>query len=241
MLDTLRAKPLKAREITNGYFDLKKNTPKQINQTNNNHVIKIHEDDAGEDCYIHSYFSDGAFAHVGNEFCLNFQKDPKKVDISYYYFSDSKDTVVYLYDMKVTFAGEDVLLHLFEQWKCSVADAKYCIGTLDCYQLVPRNIHIGVITEHNDQLRRARELESIRKWITGNGKANSIPSFIKHKRQATIGGLVSLEKILSEIEQGEVTIDGDTYPIDIRMFVRQTHSMYFSDGMLAPQYGPFQP
>lgn len=234
MLTTLRATPLKSNEIVNDYFLLKKNTPKLINKKNNSHVIQIHEDSAGEDCYIHSSISGNAFAHIGNEFCLNFMKNPKKVDLSYYFFPESKLAVVYLYDMKATFAGKNVLLHLIEQWKSSIADAKYCINVVDEYQLAERDIHIGVITENNDESYRKRELKSIRKQINETRAEDGIASFVQYKHKAAIAELVKCEKILSEIEGGKITIDGVTYSIDIRQFEEKVHNMYFRDGVLDP-------
>lgn len=230
MIEVLRAKPVKAKNIKDGVFEIKKNTPIQICKENNSHKLHIIEKDEKEDCYISSTFHDDSFAMVGNEFCLNFLSDPKKVDISYYYFSVSGKSIVYLYDMKKTFAGIDVLMNLIEQWTSSIKDAKYCIDQLDSYSLNPcSDIHIGVLTENNAVDRRTRELKPI---LHPEPLSEKIPEYQIKKQQASSASRISQAKILAGFDEGKVTILGSTYKYDVRLFTNKTHEMLFFDGIL---------
>ena len=229
MIENLRAKPIKNENIENGIFDLKKNTPVQINKENNFHIAHIHEENENEDCFIHSKFCDDAFAMICKEFYLNFYTNPKKVDISYYYFAEDKTATVYLYDMKKTFAGIDSIINLIEQWKSSICDAKYCMSKTDIYQLTDSNIHIGVITEDNDTERRNNELRPI---LHPESLPNELPSFVKSQHRADTAGQLAKAKILAGFDIGKVTIDGITYDYDIRTFVEKKHDMYFNNGLL---------
>lgn len=232
MTGNLRAEPVKGHEINGGVFELKKNTPKLIGKENNPHTAHIREETEDEDCFIHSHFRDEAFAIICKEFYLNFYKDPKRVDLSYYYFSEDKNAAAYLYDMKKTFAGLDVIIHLVEQWKSSICDAKYCVDKTETYQLAYPGIHIGVITEHNDTERRRRELQPI---LHPEPIPEDLPSFIKSKRRANTADRISKAKILDGFDEGKVTIGGITYDYDVRTFIDKEHHMYFKDGVLEQQ------
>lgn len=232
MTGILRAEPVKGREINDGVFELQKNTPKLIGKKNNSHTARLHEETEDEDCFIHSQFRDEAFAMICKEFYLNFLKDPKKVDLSYYYFSEDKTVRVYLYDMKKTFAGLDVMIHLAEQWRSSIYDAKYCVAKTETYQLEDSDIHIGVITENNDTERRVRELQPV---LHPEPPSEGVSSFMKSKRMAATADQVAKAKILAGFDEGKVTIGGITYVYDVRTFVNKQHHMYFNNGLLKHQ------
>lgn len=231
MIGDLRAAPVKPDELNGGVFELKRNTPKQIGKESNPYIAHIHEEE--EDCFIHSQFCDEAFAVICKEFYLNFYKNPKRVDLSYYYFAEDKTATVYLYDMKKTFAGIDVIVHLIEQWKSSILDAKYCVDKTEAYQLAdPQDIRIGVITEDNDMERRNRELQPI---LHPEPLPEGIPSFIKNKRKANKADHIIKAKLLEGFDLGKVTIDGITYDYDVRTFIDKEHHMYFRNGVLERQ------
>lgn len=231
MIERLRAKTVKKKEIENNIFNLKTNTPKLINKSNNSHIAYIHEtkeaEKVDEHLFIHSKFTDDATAMVGNEFCSNFLDNPKKVDMSYYYFSSDKKVTVYLYDMKKTFAGIDVIIHLIEQWKGSIADAKSFMEQLEDYEI--SHIQIGLITEDNDIERRKREIEPI---LNSNKHQENIPSFMVHQYRADNANNIAKAKILKGVIDGKVTIRGFTYNYDVREFINKKHDMYFEDGIL---------
>lgn len=229
MIEDLRAKPVKSREIENDVFELRKNTPKLVNKRNNPYVARIYEHNEDEECFIHSYFCDEAFAMICNEFYLNFYDDPKRVDLSYYYFAEDKTAIVYLYDMKKTFAGVDDMIRLVEQWKSSICDAKYCIDKTEIYQLTYPNIRIGVITENDDIKRRNNELRSI---LYPEPLPEGLPSFITAKYRANIADQIAKAHILAGFDKGKVTIGGITYDYDVRTFVEKKHHMYFNNGIL---------
>lgn len=231
MIENLRAKRVKEKHLKDNVFELTKNTPVQINKENNLHAAHIHEEDEDEDCFIRSQFCDESCAMICKEFCLNFLKDPKKVDLSYYYFSEDKKAIVYLYDMKKTFAGIDVIIHLIEQWQSSIGDAKYCVDTV-AYKLTDSDIHIGVITENNDTERRNNELQSI---LHPETLPDGIPSFVKSQRKADTADQIARAKILTGFDKGKVTIGGITYDYDVRTFVDKKHNMYFKNGLLEQQ------
>ena len=235
MLENLRAKPLKQRQIVDGVFELKPNQPIQICKQNNSVIAHLYEEKEQENCNILSSISDESSAVICKEFCLNFLNNSKKVDLSYYYFSESVQAIVYLYDMKKTFAGIDVLIHLVEQWKSSIIDAKYCIEKTEKYTFDPAaDIHLGVITEDNDVERRNRELEAI---LHPTPPPQKLPSYLKQQHQADQANRMSIAKILVGFDEGKVTIGGITYIYDIRTFNNKRCDMYFNDGCLEAQAG----
>ena len=69
MLENLRAKPLKQRQIVDGVFELKPNQPIQICKQNNSVIAHLYEEKEQENCNIHSSFSDESSAVICKEFC----------------------------------------------------------------------------------------------------------------------------------------------------------------------------
>lgn len=177
--------------------------------------------------FIHSQFSGDSFAVIGNEFHLNFMENPKRVDLSYYSFSEDNKAIIYLYDIKKTFAGIDVIIHLIEQWKSSICDAMYCINKLETYQI--SNIYIGVITEENDTERRNIDLKPI---LHPDSILPTIPSFMISQHMADTSDLIAKVKLLRGFDEGKITICGITYEYDIRIFDEKRHNMYFNNGVL---------
>lgn len=232
MLEIISAKPIKENELgEDNVFELKRNTPKQITKDNNAHVAHILEDKENEHLYIHSAFEDNEFAVICNEFALNFLKDPKRVDLSYYFFSETNQVTVFLYDMKKTFAGIDVLIHLVEQWKSSIDDAEYCIKKLSDYgNYEIADIFIGVITEDNDAERRNKEIASL---SSPDSTEPNIPSFIKSKHLANTADNIRKANLLKGLDEGRITISGKTYSVDVRVFIDKRYDMYFERGRLA--------
>lgn len=226
-IEGLRAKPFKNKELSNPILVLKKNNLKQINCNNNNHVIRIDEDEEKEELYVHSTLSEEELAIIGNEFYLNFLENPKKVDLTYIFLSKDHKAIVYLYDMKKTFAGIDVILHLIAQWKSSIEEAEYCVKKLGGYKL--SGIRIGVITENDDEERRKKELEPI---LYPSDIPKQFSSFLSAKHLADNSNNLAKAKILKGFLNGKVTICGCTYEYDIRKFVEKKHEMYFDSGKL---------
>lgn len=233
MTYVLRATPVKRQEIKNGIFELIKNTPRQISKRNNAHTAHVREETEAEDCFIHSQFSDEAFAVICKEFYLSSSKKPKRVDLSYYYFAEDKTAAVYLYDIKKTFAGLHTMIRLVEQWKSSICDAKCCLDKTDAYHLAdPLDIRLGVITENNDTERRNRELKPV---LHPEPLPAGLSSFLKSKRMAATADQISKAKLLTGFDEGKVTIDGITYDYDVRTLIDKRHHMYFNNGVLAQQ------
>ncbi len=233
MIKGLRAKIVNEKDIKDGCFSLISNTPRLIDRKNNLHTAHIHEGKEKEDCYIRSRFTDESMAIICFEFKLNFFENPKKVDLSYYYLGEDKSSCAYLYDFKKTFAGIDDMIHLVEQWKSSIIDAKYCFEKLEEYNFsVSDDIRLGVITENDDIVRRKYELEQLmHKSII----PDSIPSYIKSQRRADISDSINKSKLLAGFSEGKVTIKGNTYKYDTRMFKNKKHEMIFCDGKLKKQ------
>lgn len=227
-LNNLRATKIKLKDLDNGVFILQKNMPKLIDKDNNEHIARIDELKEGEVVFIHSKFDDDSSAMIGNEFCLNFLKNSKKTDFSYYYFSEDKKVIVYLYDMKKTFAGIDVIIHLIEQWQNSIRTAHYCIGELQNYEISA--ICIGVITEDSACERRTQEIKSIME-IKKN--LDRLPSFMQSQYHANNYDKIKKAKILDGFLDGKITILGNTYEYDIIVFDdnKECH-MYFYNGIL---------
>lgn len=231
MINSLTAKKLNISKVEEGRFELKKNTPVQIDKDHNNIVISLHElgDSTDELCLINSVFHDGATALVGKEFRLNYLRDAKKVDLSYYYFAESKRVFIYLYDLKKTLAGIEVMIHLVEQWTSSVCDARYCVEKMDGYSLSDADIHIGVITEENDEDRRRRELNDL---FTDDPIPDGVNSFTAAKHKVSDAGKIVKRKLLKGFDEGNVTIKGITFTFDVRMIQNKEHQMFFTDGIL---------
>lgn len=234
MIYNLRAKLVEECDIKDGVFELRNNTPKLITKMNNSHIACVWEKNEEENCFVHFQFCDEAFAMICKEFYLNFYNAPKRVDLSYYYFAEDKTAIVYLYDMKKTFAGVDDMIRLIEQWKSSICDAKYCVEKTDIYQLTHYNIHIGVITENNDVERRNNELRPIL-YPEPEPLPGGLPTFITSKHQANTADHIAKAKILTGFDKGKVTIGGITYDYDVRTFINKEHHMYFNDGLLKQQ------
>ena len=91
-----RAKPIKIKNLRDDVLFLEKNTPKIINHSNNSHVLCVEEEKENEKCFIHSLFNDDAYAIVAKEFYLKNKDKPKRVDVSYYYFSTDYNVIAYL-------------------------------------------------------------------------------------------------------------------------------------------------
>ena len=230
MLENLRAKPIKSKAVKDGKFILNKNTPIQVAKKDDSCIVVLYEENEDETCYIHSQFNDDSFAIIGKEFYLNFYDDPAKVDLSYYYFSENKSVVVYLYDIKKTFSGIDVLIHLIGQWKSSICDAKYCVNKTEEYNIDNQSdIHIGVITEDNNVEKRNQELQ---KFLDPEPVPDKLPSYFKMQHQADSAADIRKRKLLSRFHEGKVIIDGQTYTYDIRLFDKKKHDMFFIDGVL---------
>lgn len=228
MIDNLRAKAVKQKEISdNNIFELWTNTPKQINIFNNSHIAHIFESSENENLYIHSQFNDNAFAIICNEFFLNFIENSKKVDFSYYYFAEKNNVSIFLYDMKKSFSGIDMIIHLVEQWIQSLKTAQACVVQLDNYYI--DTIQLGIITENNDVVRRKRELEPI---LHPEIVSSNVSSFIASKRKANTSDIIAISKLLKGFDEGKITINGCTYEYDVRLFSNQEHHMYFYDGVL---------
>ena len=221
---------VKQNDIRDGVFVLKNNTPVQINCQLNNVAVQLHETKEDEYCDIHSTFSDGAAAVVAKEFYQKKFPQAKKVDLFYFYFSEEKMASVYLYDFKKAFVGNNTIIHIIDQWASSIDNSNWFISKLeDSYCLYPANIHIGVITEVNDDERRRRELCQLQE---GAALSGDLYNFTVHKRMAHQGQLLKKKKLLEDAIEGKVTINGNLYQFDIRTFEGKQHQMYFVDGAL---------
>lgn len=227
MIKGLRAAVVKSD--ADGEIVLKKNKPIQINECNNHQVFYITEENEHEVLYIHSTLMGESFAVLGNEYWINFRNNPKKVDMTYHYYPEGSKAIAYLYDMKKTFAGEHHILDLIEQWKSSIIMSEYCAKDLE-YESC--EIHIGVVTEHDDYEQRKRDIEPILNpsELSVN---DALPSFVGSKHRANNSGNLSKAKILDGFLDGKVTICGYTYTYDVRLFdENKKHHMYFVNGIL---------
>lgn len=225
-------KKISEGKIFDGIFKLSKLLPKIIDKSNNSHTIHIHEEDeknkVKEDLYIHSQFNNDAFAIIGNEYYLtNFLKTPNAVDMSYYYVGVDNQVIIYLYEMKKSFAGEHEMEDIIEQWDQSIRTAKACFIQLQ--ECIIKDIQIGVITENNDIERRKRELQPI---LHPAPISTNLPQYMQHQRRADLSANIAKAKLLKGFDEGKVTIDGVTYEYDVREFDNQKHDMYFEDGQL---------
>lgn len=229
MIEELRATKLKPKEIKNNAFILQQNQPKQIDFKHNNVILLIKEEKENEELFIHSSFDGDEFAIIGKEYCLNFMNNPPKVDLTYIFMTKEKKAIIYLYDMKKTFAGVDVVLKLIEQWTSSISTVQYCIEQLEEYEISV--INIGVITENDAVERRHREITD----ILSKAKAPmpiDMPSFMKSKYSADNVEYEKRAKILDGFLDGKVTIKDHTYNYDVRTFINKKFDMFFDNGII---------
>jgi hypothetical protein len=233
MIDNLRAKPVRKGELKEDVFELRPNTPKLINKENNSHIAYLHEEKLNEGVdehlYIHSIFHDEAYAIICNEFKLNLMDNAKTVDMSYYYFGTNNPVNVYLYDLKKTLSGIDVIYKLVLQWESSIEDSEYCVKKITKCELKKENIYLGVITENNDINDRNNNLNDLFQKVE---ISEEVPSSVQSKQRRNIANYIIMAKRLKGFDEGKVTIDGVTYEYDVREFVNQKHDMYFEDGQL---------
>ena len=233
MIENTRATTVKNKELKDNVFELIKNTPKQINNKNNLHIAYLHEvklnEGVDEHLYIHSIFHDEAYAIICNEFRLNLMDNAKTVDMSYYYFGANNLVNVYLYDLKKTLSGIDVIYKLVLQWESSIEDSEYCVKKITKHKLKKESIYLGVITENNDINDRNNNLNDLFQKVEISGK---VPSSVQSKQRRNIADYIIMAKRLKGFDEGKVTIDGVTYEYDVREFVNQKHDMYFEDGRL---------
>jgi len=233
MIDGLRAKKLKAAEISKGEYILTKNSPKMIDKGSNKCRGILIEEEQDEKLRILSIFNDDSFALIAHEYTLNFFDQSKAADFFYLYFGEDTKIVSYIYDLKKTLAGIEVIVHLVEQWKMGIATAKACEALLRYkgtgYVLDYENIHIGVITENDDIERRKRDVEDLRKKMV---TVSNIAQFVIHMHKANTVSVNSKLKVLEEFEAGYIMFDGKKYDFDIKRFVNQEYTFNFCDGKL---------
>ncbi len=233
MIDNLRAKPVRKKELKEDVFELLKNTPKQINKANNSHIAYLHEvksnDGVDEHLYIYSQFDDEAYAIICNEFELNFMDNAKTVDMSYYYFGTNNPVNVYLYDLKKALSGIDVIYKLVLQWESCIEDSEYCVKKITKHELNKKNIYLGVITENNDINSRNNNLNDL---FQKAEISKEVPSSVQSKQRRNIADYIIMAKRLKGFDEGKVTIDGVTYNYDVREFINQKYHMYFDNGQL---------
>ena len=226
--EILNIKKIKLGDVDKIFTFCDNHQPRIINRANNDDIICICEKKENEDLYVHSTFDDDGFAIIGNEYYLfNFLKQPKAVDMSYYYIGVDDKVKIYLYDMKKSFVGEHEMEDIIEQWAQSIRTAKACFIQLKECKI--NDVKIGVITENNDIERRKRELKKI---LNSEPVSTKLLSYMQKQRKADQSGNIPKAELLKGFDEGKVTIDGVTYEFDVREFVDKKHDMYFVNGEL---------
>ncbi len=233
MIEELRGNSLNKEEISNGEYELVKNTPRLIDNKSNN-CEGVIEEKNGEKIRIASVFNDNSFALISHEYKLNYYDSSKATDFFYMYFGENRRLIFYLYDLKETLAGVNNITHLVEQWLAGISTARSCElllkGNKEDYELKFEDIHIGVITENNDSERRKNKIEYLKKQI--EDPKVEMPSFIIGKHKAKIVQDNAILNVLQEFETGYIEFDGIKYKYDIREFIDKEHRMTIVNGLL---------
>ena len=230
----LGARRIKLKELNAGWFKLDNNSPIIVDSRENTYVLFFAEDAGnGESlcCNIVSYISDKAKAIIGKEIYLVNLSNKKRVDLSYYYFSENQDVTIYLYDVKRTFAGINTMLDLIAQWESSLNIFRTCLqDATGIFSLADSNIHFGVITKNNDTERRIRELTPI---LYPEEVPENLPSFIISKHAADMAENKRKALVLKGFDENRVMIDGIAFEYDVRTFDdNNIHKIKFNDGEL---------
>lgn len=248
MIENIKAKPIKPKNISpDKTYKLQKNNQRQINQNNNECVILVVEDKEKEILKIVSNMIGEEFAIIGSELALiNLYDPPKSVDLSYFAFipeekyteinKDDKKTfkiIVYLYDMKKSFQGTDVIMHLIEQWKSSYKQTIPYMDSLSDAINICDDIEykIGVVTENYDPDRLYREI---------HGEYERKPDFggfLEKMYNATQSQKIKKESLIEDFFKRKTCIDGKWFDIDVRLFDKKendysSHTMIFEHGIL---------
>lgn len=223
--------------VQNGVCVISKNKKYIVKFYDENIIFQIHEKDSRNDvdeiAYIESTLKENEWYYIGNECCSNILQEPKKVDLTYIFFSDATHVArCYCYDLKKTLGKRNVILKLVKQWQYALNHSNMVVNSLLHYQI--ENQFVGVITENND---RATLLSEINKLKPLNELKNpKLPEFLVSKNKTQNIQNNEELKILVDFYNGKALLNNKYYKIDIRVFQlaeNPTYTMHFDSGILS--------
>lgn len=157
------------------------------------------------------------------------KENAKVVDITAFVMDDEvKKCTWYLYDVKESVGGEDVISHLYEQWQAGLTYLKYSVlAYLEEYTF---DRHLGVITRSFDERRIKREKESKSEKIEEIKKMASL-SLAGAKRKVTIPMLQAEERLLENMLERKFIYHtkeyDEEYDVDIRISKEAEPGKYY--------------
>lgn len=215
--------------------ELKKNKPFLIFSKDSGVIFSINEQDEENDVYevlnISSKISNDDCALIGYEYKNPLVKAPKAADMIYIHFSKTNEIAqVYVYDLKRSLGGKDIILKLIYQLEDSLIHAKNIVASLKKYSGV---YTIGVVTESYDRKKLEEQIAILQQSVVPNP---NVPSFVQAKKKTqTIIDIQEL-KYIKDFYRGIVRILGVEYKVDIHYFKMQEKvsvlEMNFIDGVL---------
>ena len=201
----------------------------QIKDSREIEVVESH-DDGSEDRVVLRYCmeNENAIGYFAKEYLPDgVKKDGvKRIDITAAMIDEINKCIRWhLYDMKVSLAGADTVLTLYNQWNMGLKYLQQGILTKKAeYEMSP---NLGVITRNYDRSRMERIKEEYQKNCDDIRNNRCGQTLSIRKRRPEIGKYTAVLKASQEILNGEFCAEnGDTYMIDIKYLSEKTAQIY---------------
>lgn len=155
----------------------------------------------------------GQYGVFANEFCPGFVKNIKKADLLLLIVDEAnRKCSSWIFDVKVSVGGEDVIRHLIEQW---IASHQHKCALLNYLKEFQEKETIGVITRDYQEERILAIVEKLKKEIEIKTKElDVLPiSSIKITKQRELLGTKLEYQMFDKFQRGYVTISGRDYPV----------------------------
>lgn len=168
-----------------------------------------------EEDYVYVKFTldKGQYGMFANEYRPGFIANSKKVDIFLLIVDEEKKLCAsWIFDVKVSVGGEDVIKHLIEQWLASYQHKRTFMNYLTDFS---ERETIGVIARNYQAERIVKIVEKYTKEIETMAKElDAMPdSSIKMIKQRDLLRKKMEYKMFDKFKNGYVEIDGKDYPI----------------------------
>lgn len=167
--------------------------------------------------YVNVTFTleDGQYGVFAHEYSPGFLNAPKKVDIFLLAIDENRKVCSsWILDVKVSVGGENVILHLMEQWEASYRHKGIFLNYLNEFKETET---IGVITRDYQAERIRKMVETMETEIASMKKAlEKLPvSSIKMVKERELLTKEIQYQAFDRFQHGFVRISGKDYPIKV--------------------------
>lgn len=221
------------KKVKDGNYVLQKNSPIHVSSQHKNVRFLLHEKDsnADEKIWITTSFTGTEYSFLGHEYSMPYLVDSKAADLLYIYVSAQENPSAahcYVYDVKKTTGGEDMILHLIKQWDTTMYDAVSLAERLQC----PIKKYIGIFTEEYNQNMLKYAIDYFR---TNRQKRYDKLNldFIERKRRAQTD-VKDLEALRRFLNKKEAFVQNEWLPIDIRIIKNGEYHITFDGSKILP-------